>query len=165
MHRKKPVPRASYNEVAGLEHATLFKKRPWHRCFPVNFVKFLRTRFFKERLRWLLLKCGRCKNEAREINCLLLQRWMQYLLLRLKSRSSREASHHPAFMSNFPTIHVLALSALVDEFSVLFLVYLNEMRTLVESGGMNKGCESKICFVTSGVWLLPLRPTASEVAW
>ena len=40
-----------YNEVAGLEHATLFKKRPWHRCFPVNFVKFLRTRFFKERLR------------------------------------------------------------------------------------------------------------------
>ena len=25
--------------------ATLFKKRPWHRCFPVNFVKFLRTPF------------------------------------------------------------------------------------------------------------------------
>ena len=23
--------------------ATLFKKRLWHRCFPVNFVKFLRT--------------------------------------------------------------------------------------------------------------------------
>ena len=25
--------------------ATLLKKRPWHRCFPVNFAKFLRTRF------------------------------------------------------------------------------------------------------------------------
>ena len=25
--------------------ATLFKKKLWHRCFPVNFVKFLRTLF------------------------------------------------------------------------------------------------------------------------
>ena len=24
---------------------TLLKKRPWHRCFPENFVKFLRTPF------------------------------------------------------------------------------------------------------------------------
>ena len=31
------------------------KKRPWHRCFPVNFVKFLRTPFCKEHLWWLLL--------------------------------------------------------------------------------------------------------------
>ena len=36
----------------------LLKKRLWHRCFPVNFVKFLRTSFFIEHL-WLLLlkKC------------------------------------------------------------------------------------------------------------
>ena len=27
----------------------------WHRCFPVNFVKFLRTPFLKENLWWLLL--------------------------------------------------------------------------------------------------------------
>ena len=33
----------------------LLKKRPWHRCFPVNFSKFLRTHFFKEHLQWLLL--------------------------------------------------------------------------------------------------------------
>ena len=26
---------------------TLLKKRPWHRCFPVNFVKFLRTPFYR----------------------------------------------------------------------------------------------------------------------
>ena len=31
------------------------KKRLWHRCFPVNFVKFLRTSFFAEHLRWLIL--------------------------------------------------------------------------------------------------------------
>ena len=33
------------NKVAGLKFATLLQKRPWHRCFPVNFAKFLRTLF------------------------------------------------------------------------------------------------------------------------
>ena len=31
------------------------KKRLWHRCFPVNFAKFLRTPFVTESLWWLLL--------------------------------------------------------------------------------------------------------------
>ena len=35
--------------------ATLLKKRLWRRCFPVNFAKFLRTLFYIEQLRWLLL--------------------------------------------------------------------------------------------------------------
>ena len=35
--------------------AALLKKRLWHRCFPVNFAKFLRTLFFTEHLQWLLL--------------------------------------------------------------------------------------------------------------
>ena len=35
--------------------ATLLKKRLCHRCFPVNFVKFLRTPFFTEHIWWLLL--------------------------------------------------------------------------------------------------------------
>ena len=43
-----------FNKVAGLRPATLFK-RPWHRCFPVNFAKFLRTPVLTEHLRWLLL--------------------------------------------------------------------------------------------------------------
>ena len=34
-----------FNNVAGVRHATLLKKRLWHKCFPVNFVKFLRTPF------------------------------------------------------------------------------------------------------------------------
>ena len=34
--------------------ATLLKKRFWHRCFPVNFAKFLRAPFFKEHFRRLL---------------------------------------------------------------------------------------------------------------
>ena len=36
--------------------AILFKKRHWHRCFPVNFVKFLKTPFYIEHLWWLLLE-------------------------------------------------------------------------------------------------------------
>ena len=32
-----------FNKVAGLRPATLLKKRLWHRHFPVNFAKFLRT--------------------------------------------------------------------------------------------------------------------------
>ena len=36
--------------------AALLKKGLWHRCFPLNFVKFLRTPFFIEHFWWLVLK-------------------------------------------------------------------------------------------------------------
>ena len=39
-----------YDKVAGLRPATLLKKRLCHRCFPVNFAKFLGTTFFTEHL-------------------------------------------------------------------------------------------------------------------
>ena len=39
----------------GLRSETLLKKRLWHRFFPVNFVKSIRTLFFIERIWWLLL--------------------------------------------------------------------------------------------------------------
>ena len=38
-----------------LRLATLFKKRLWHRCFPRNFAKFLRTAFPTENFRWVFL--------------------------------------------------------------------------------------------------------------
>ena len=49
-----------FNEVADLRPATLLKKRLWHSFFTLNFVKFLRTPFYKEYIQWLLLKivCG-----------------------------------------------------------------------------------------------------------
>ena len=47
-----------FNKVAGLRLATLLKKRLWHRCFPVNFAKFLRTPFLQNTSRRLLLKVG-----------------------------------------------------------------------------------------------------------
>ena len=45
--------RASF--LIKLQPATLLRKRLWHRCFPVNFEKFLRTPFLTERVRWLLV--------------------------------------------------------------------------------------------------------------
>ena len=45
-----------FNKVAGLRPAFLLKKRLWHICFPVNFVKFLRAPFYIEHLWWLLLR-------------------------------------------------------------------------------------------------------------
>ena len=39
--------------------ATLLRNRIWHRCFPVNFEKFLRTPFLTEHLLWLLVHVSR----------------------------------------------------------------------------------------------------------
>ena len=44
-----------FDKVAGARPATLFKKRLWYGCFPVNFAKFSRTSFFIEYLWWMLL--------------------------------------------------------------------------------------------------------------
>ena len=39
----------------------LLKKRLWHRCFPVNFAKFLRTPISIEHIWWLLLLIYFCQ--------------------------------------------------------------------------------------------------------
>ena len=44
-----------FNKVADLRPATLLKKRLWHRCFPVNFAKFLRIPFLENTFELLLL--------------------------------------------------------------------------------------------------------------
>ena len=40
-----------------LRRLQLYYKGLWHRYFPVNFMKFLRTPIFIEHLWWLLLNC------------------------------------------------------------------------------------------------------------
>ena len=41
IHGKKHLCQSLFlNKVAGIRPATLFKKRLWHRCFPVNFETF-----------------------------------------------------------------------------------------------------------------------------
>ena len=49
-----------FNKVEDLKTCNFIKKRLQHRCFPVKFCKFLRTFFFTEHLRWLLLE-GFCE--------------------------------------------------------------------------------------------------------
>ena len=44
-----------FNKVSSLRPTTLFKKKLWHRCFPVNSAKFPWTHFIIEHLWWLLL--------------------------------------------------------------------------------------------------------------
>ena len=46
---KNLVPFTSSHQLPA-RPATLLKKRLWHRCFPVNFAKFLRTPYFTEHL-------------------------------------------------------------------------------------------------------------------
>ena len=47
--------RVCFNKVVGLRPAILIKKRLWHRCFPVNFVKFFGILFLQNISGWLLL--------------------------------------------------------------------------------------------------------------
>ena len=51
-HRRQSL---FFNKVADLRPATLFKKRLWHRCFPVNSTKFLWTPFLQNSSGRLLL--------------------------------------------------------------------------------------------------------------
>ena len=54
--KKTPVPETPFHKVAGLSPATLLKKSLLHRCFPVNFAKFLRTPFLQNTSGRLLQK-------------------------------------------------------------------------------------------------------------
>ena len=70
IHRKKSLPEP--------EPATLLKKKLWHRYFPVNFAKFLKTPFFIEHLWWLLLNpvllsfVSEPRGKFRWLQCLIL---------------------------------------------------------------------------------------------
>ena len=44
-----------WNHTSACRPATLLKERLWHRCFPVNFTKLLRTPFLQNTSGWLLL--------------------------------------------------------------------------------------------------------------
>ena len=49
------MPESLFKESFRPQPAALLKKRLWHRCFPVNFAKFLRAPFIIEHLEWLFL--------------------------------------------------------------------------------------------------------------
>ena len=49
-----------YFPAFGLRPATLLKKKLWHRCFPENFARFLRTPFLQNTSGWLLQDVRLC---------------------------------------------------------------------------------------------------------
>ena len=55
VHRKTPTLESLFNKDAGLQACNFIKKRLKRRCFPVNIAEFLRTAFFIEHHRWLVL--------------------------------------------------------------------------------------------------------------
>ena len=57
-----------FNKVAGLRPRILLKKRLQHSCFPLNFAKFLRTPFYTEQPRWLLLEIDICSRLSCQVN-------------------------------------------------------------------------------------------------
>ena len=67
MFCKKGVLRNFTGNVAGLRPGTLFKKRLWHRCFPMNFAKFVRKSFLQNTSGRLFLKINDSKqrNQAK----------------------------------------------------------------------------------------------------
>ena len=52
---EKQLLESLFNKVAGLRHATLFKKRLRCKYIPLHFEKFLKTSFYTENFWWLLL--------------------------------------------------------------------------------------------------------------
>ena len=54
---KHPCQSPFFNKVEALTPTTLLKKRLWHRCFPVNFTKFLRTAFSQTNSGGCFLNC------------------------------------------------------------------------------------------------------------
>ena len=91
----------------GLMSATLFKKRLWHRCFPVKFAKYLRAPFFIEHLRWLFLKL-QSSHHIRTSHKKLIQDFQKHssysvpqkLFSGYFSKSRKENLYQSLFLSN-----------------------------------------------------------------
>ena len=68
------------NKVAGLRTATSLKKRLWHRCFPVNFVKFLRTHFLQNTSGRLLLQLEKWSSQRKTFHIRKLKKKNTFLV-------------------------------------------------------------------------------------
>ena len=83
-----------FNKAAGLKVCNSIKKRLQHSCLPVKLAKFLKTPFFTEEFRWLLLTFNSCLHRSSGQKQVWLSAintrfsWKKYLLPR-KSRSSQ----------------------------------------------------------------------------
>ena len=77
-NRKTPVLEFLFNKVAGLKACNFIKNRLKHRCFPMKFANFLRTPFFREHFRWLLLKIMNSNNYLRVLPIFTTRQFHQF---------------------------------------------------------------------------------------
>ena len=90
---------------------------------PVNFAKFLRTPLLQNNSGRLLLKCGHCKKEAREIECLCCSDVHAMLIASTKSQSAREPLTIQLLWASVRILVTrVSLICLVDELSFWVLV-------------------------------------------
>ena len=71
----------SQKTEAAIRAATLLKKRLWHRCFPVNFAKLLKTPFLQNTSGQLLLKK---ENPSKQ----LLEVWRMFKVINKDTRTT-----------------------------------------------------------------------------
>ena len=74
------------NKFAGRKPATLLKKRLWHRCFPVNFAKFLRTPFCSVKIQNNSGGCFCNKGDSslnQNLMNLIWLQWIHYIKIHL----------------------------------------------------------------------------------
>ena len=94
-HRKTSVLESISNKAAGLKVCNSIKKRLQHSCLPMKLAKFLKTPFFTEEFRWLLLTFSSCLHRSSPqkqvwLSAINTRFSWKYLLLR-KSRSSQRS--------------------------------------------------------------------------
>ena len=113
----------------GLGPATLLKKRLWHRCFPVNFLKFLRTPFLANPTKKkLMTKCPFTKkhNTRLQHRCIYIQRKYTEMnainIIRLVSQHERQYKKGQSHRSiKFQNTIVVYITVTIYYFLMFFI--------------------------------------------
>ena len=101
-YQENTCARASF--LIKLQVCNFIKKRLWHRCFPVNFAKFLRSPLLTKHLRWLLLKRSVRVNRSKLFNLMKTNQVLYKV----------EIKHTTKIQKNIP-LNRLILFVLTDE--------------------------------------------------
>ena len=101
-------------QALGLRSATLLKKRLWHKCFPVNFAKFLRTPLLQNTSGWLLLTKLHDPNRRKMKLCCFEVRWLLH---------GMNMSWHPVFSFLFVLFRNNVIRDQLDENDFVIIMF------------------------------------------
>ena len=150
----------------------IIKETVWHRRFPVNFAKFLRTALFIEHFRWLLLKALR---DIKEIRWIAWNNWKKKQKISLNtflkphtlSRKHRNPSGlcNIQFVKNFLSGHKLEMKPTayfknLKKSSETIVSWLNWRKMITFwycSRIPGRFCNQRISFRSSSLWKIFLQ--------